>query len=73
MEQMNDPFPKWARWIAQDWYGGIVVFEHKPICIGYYWVSPNARWCMQKLIAIGKLNLHWSHSLDWLGEDDETI
>ena len=66
---MTDPYPPWARWIAQDEDGFIHVFGDKPyLRSNNYWIGVY----LMKCIGMGKPNPHWQHSLDWLGEDDET-
>ena len=69
---MNDPYPKWARWIAQDsefWESAIIVYEYKPNPGDLIWKT-NGRY---QIIDLGTPNPHWRHSLDYLGEDDETV
>lgn len=70
---MTDTFPPWARWIAQDAHGDICVYDKKPILIGNFWLSNRYQHGIVKFITKGTPNPHWQHSLDWLGDDDETI
>jgi len=70
---MTSPFPKWARWIAQDEDGDIYVFSNKPIISSHFqnhWTNEKHRISRYKLIAQGTPNPHWRNSLDCLGEDD---
>ena len=72
---MTDPYPPWARWIAQDEDGTICVFSEPPHPDidtvdgeGYWGIYAG-----NNVIRVerGTPNPHWRHSLDWLGEDDE--
>ena len=70
---MTDPYPPWARWIAQDECGEICIFEWVPEkvkenTINGYWSSAKGG---SLEIGIGTPNPHWRHSLDCLGEDDD--
>ena len=71
---MTDPYPPWARWIAQDKYGDIWVYDSKPTQYFMFceWGSVGL-YDKRKFITKGIPNPHWRHSLDCLGEDDETI
>jgi len=69
---MTTPYPKWARWIAQDEDGEIYVFDEPPrkSVLGH-WVPYYGT--LSEYICQGTPNPHWRHSLDCLGDDDETI
>jgi len=68
---MTSPYPKWARWIAQDFMGTIKVFDEKPARNRYRlsWESASF-FGADKIISKGVINRHWRNSLDCLGDDD---
>jgi hypothetical protein len=74
-KQMTDPFPRWARWIAQNRMGSIFVFEHKPYPGQLNWLvefqGRVRRIHSYMEYPAGYIAPHWRHSLDYLGDDDK--
>jgi|GEM_PF-3573881 len=77
---MTTPYPPWAKWIAQDEDGKIIVCDKIMHPIegktsfwnhGVWWTGDRDATLI--IFMDGKPNPHWRNSLDCLGDDDETI
>jgi len=66
---MTTPYPPWAKWIAQDRNGDIVVSDCAMFLMGNFWLSDRYSLAIVKKIAKGKPNPHWRDSLDCLGDE----